>query len=112
MNLEDLLRQTLSRKDPGPEFTDRVLSRAGASRTEWGATHSREGFAWFRFSGLRWAGVAAAAGVLVIGTAQYERHERMARGEAAKEQLMTALRIAGSKLYLAQEKVHQIGQQQ
>ena len=37
-----------------------------------------------------------------------EREERI-RGEAAKEQVIQALRIAGSKLQLVQSKVKEIG---
>jgi hypothetical protein len=46
-----------------------------------------------------------------VGTVHYRNQRREhARGEAAKQQLMLALRIAGSKLQLARSKVNQINQ--
>ena len=58
---------------------------------------------------LRWAAFAALTFCLVIGGMYYRTLQRQrAEGEAAKQQLMLALRIAGSKLQLAKEKVNEI----
>jgi hypothetical protein len=44
--------------------------------------------------------------LLAIAGIEYRRaQEECVRGEAAKKQLMLALRIAGSKLQVAQEKI-------
>lgn len=58
---------------------------------------------------MRWAAAAALAGALLAGGIQYRRVQReRAEGEAAKQQLMLALRIASSKLQLAKAKVNEI----
>jgi uncharacterized membrane protein len=67
---------------------------------------------------LRWATVAALAAALVTGglhyrQIQYDKAEReRAQGEAAKQRLMLALRIASSKLQLAKSKVIEINAEQ
>lgn len=69
---------------------------------------------------VRWAGAAILA-VVVAGVGgeihyrrvQYDNAQReRAEGEAAKQRLMLALRIAGSKLQLARSKVNQINANQ
>jgi hypothetical protein len=103
--LEEELRNAMRREDPGPEFTRKVLARvaaAPAKRSWWeGLTGG------FRGPQLRWAAAGVMAGVLLItGGLEYRREQRMrAEGEAAKEQLILAMRIAGSKLHVAQQKV-------
>jgi hypothetical protein len=104
--LDDALRELLKREDPGPEFTERVLARAAAEpRTE--RSWWRRLAAGFRPPKLRWAMAGALACVLVVASGvRYEREQRLkAEGEAAKQQLLLALRIAGSKLQVAQAKV-------
>ena len=58
---------------------------------------------------MRWSAITATAASLMIGGIHYRnlRRER-AQGEAAKQQLMLALRIAGSKLQLAKAKVNEM----
>jgi len=48
--------------------------------------------------------------VLAVGGLVYQREQarRQAEGEAAREQVMLALRIAGTKVKLAQYRVQQI----
>ena len=48
--------------------------------------------------------------MLLAGLEMRRQREFRARGEAAKQQLMLAVRIAGSKLQLAQAKVHEAGE--
>jgi hypothetical protein len=111
--IEDTLRQALRREQPSNGFEDRLLARVHGRRSEaalflWAAW--LRGF--FRQPLMRWA-TAAALGVALIASGieyrkvQRERRER-AEGEAAKQQLMLALRIAGSKLQLAKSRVNQI----
>jgi hypothetical protein len=107
--LEDALRNALCPEDAPEGFALKVLARAeqrssaanDAPRTSW----------WNIFSQpiLRWAAVAAATICLLVGGIYYRNLQRQrAEGEAAKQQLMLALRIAGSKLQLAKEKVNEI----
>lgn len=104
---EDMLRDALQREDPGGEFTRRVL--AAAHREERRSWRERLAGA-FRLPALRWA-TAALAVLLTLGGVEYRREQRVrAEGEAAKQQLMLAMRIAGAKLHVAQTKVLEINQ--
>jgi hypothetical protein len=102
--LDDGLREALRRVDPGPDFTRTVLERAAAARPK---------ESWWRSlaSGIRpplvrWAAAGLVACALLAAGFEYQ-HERQQRaeGEAAKQQLVLALRIAGAKLRGVQEKV-------
>jgi len=60
---------------------------------------------------VRWVAFATVSICLVIGGVHYRNLQgQRAEGEAAKAQLMLALRIAGSKLQLAKSKVNEINQ--
>jgi len=107
--LEDALRNAVRREDAPEGFVLKVLARAeqqnsaanDAQRTSWLSIFSQPA--------LRWAAVAAVTIAMAIGTIYYRNLQRQrAEGEAAKQQLMLALRIAGSKLQLAKEKVNEI----
>jgi hypothetical protein len=108
--LEDALRNALRRETPPEGFTANVLARAAQSST----AHQPPGTSWlsiFTQPLMRWAAFAAVSICLLIGGVRYRNQQReRAHGEAAKQQLMLALRIAGSKLQLAKEKVNQINQ--
>ncbi len=89
---EEQLKQALARREPGEDFARRVLEQA-RRRPE------REAESWWAWlHGMRaWRLAAVVAGLLAMsGSAMYER-ERVVRGEAAKEKLLTAVRIAGVK---------------
>jgi hypothetical protein len=102
--LDDELRRVLSRREPPPGFADRVLGRAGQAQPQQKPEPRRP--VW------RWAAAAALVGALGGGIQYYtvmeQRAERV-RGEAAKEQVLKALRLAGSKLQVVQETVKGIG---
>jgi hypothetical protein len=107
--LEDALRNALRREDAPEGFALKVL--AGAQRQNSAAQEAQRASWLSTFSQplLRWAAVAALTFCLVIGGMCYRTLQRQrAEGEAAKQQLMLALRIAGSKLQLAKEKVNEI----
>ncbi len=102
---EDRLREALRREDPGPEFTAGVLARAAAAsapRPDWWRRLASA----FRPVKIRWAAAGALACVLVVaGAVEYRERQERIEGEAAKQQLVLALRIAGTKLNLARAKV-------
>lgn len=100
-DLERALRDALRRPSPPPGFAERVLARAEAEAAarRW----------WRRPAALPWAGWAVAATLVVAAAGGAFLHERQRRGEEAKEQVMTALRITEAKLELARAKVRQIG---
>ena len=63
----------------------------------------------YRIRTLRLA--PALMALLLVGSGAYfERHQRVERGEAAKRQLMTAMRIAGEKLYTTEQRVMAAGE--
>ena len=107
---EDLLRKTLQREDAPSSFTQQVMARAAAQSVP--AEESVRNVSWhgLLFRPLvRWGAIAAVAASLVVGAVRYRdvKKER-AEGEAAKQQLMLALHIAGAKLQLAKVKVNDI----
>ena len=102
--LERQLKDALRREQPGGDFTARVLARVEQQRDRQSWWRSL-----FGAPSIRWA-TAAVLCVLVIGGVVYQREQaqRRAEGEAAKQQVMLALRIAGTKVKLAQDRVQQI----
>ena len=106
--IEDQLKRALSRQEAPPDFADQVLARVAEQH----ASRTAPRNPWWRIFTqplVRWAAITATAASLVIGGIHYRnvRIER-AKGEAAKQQLMLALRIAGSKLQLARARVNEI----
>ena len=70
---------------------------------------------WFAFCArplVRWAAVAAVLAGTIFGPHVHNVRRQQAEGEAAKQRLILALRIAGSKLQLAKAKVNQINANQ
>lgn len=105
---EDALRQALRREDPGPHFTARVLVRAAAASVSkpWGWKRLASAFRPVR---VRWAAAGALACVLLMaGGVEYRQRQTRIQGEAARQQLVLALRIAGTKLNWARAKVAQL----
>jgi hypothetical protein len=114
---DDELKSALRRQDPPQGFADRVLARAAEQGTREVKPARREWLKIFaqplRWPVLRWAAVAAVSAALVLGGVHYRNVQReRARGEAAKERLLLALRIAGNKLQLARTRVDQINSDQ
>ena len=93
MNLEDELRQALRRCDPSPDFTARVLTKVSNTPPR------RRPQPW-----VRWMTAAAAALILTAGGLEYRHYQ----GERAKDEVMLAVRIAGTKLAKAQKKVQML----
>jgi hypothetical protein len=62
---------------------------------------------------IRWGAVTAVSASLFVGAVHYRNVQReRAQGEAAKQQLMLALHIAGRKLQLAKTKVNDVNETQ
>jgi hypothetical protein len=83
-DLEQELRRALARVEPGTDFSAMVYSRGPA------------GF-WKQRRGMM-ALAAALVFMLLIPVAVLQYQARQRRGEQARDQLITALRITGNKL--------------
>jgi hypothetical protein len=107
--LEDALRNALRRENAPEGFARRVLASAEQQNSP---AHEAQRTSWLSIFSqplVRWAAFATVSIGLVIGGVHYRDVQRQrAQGEAAKQQLMLALRIAGSKLQLARSKVNEI----
>ena len=105
--LENALKDALRREEVPENFAAKVLTRVAQKSAEGEPQHS-----WlsvFSRPSLRWAAVAAVSICITLGALHYRHLQReRAQGEAAKQQLMLALRIAGTKLQLAKSKVNEI----
>lgn len=111
-NLEDALRNALRRVDSPDSFAANVLARVAHQKAV-ARVGNRHWFSLISQPLIRWAAFAAVSICLVVGGLYYRNLQReRVQGEAAKQQLMLALRIAGSKLQLAKQKVHEINQPQ
>ena len=87
--LEQELRQALLRLEPGKDFSALVYSRAGF---------------WTRSRGM--LALAAAIAILLLVPAAVLQHQaRQRRAEDARQKLVTALRITGSKLQRTRQMV-------
>ena len=120
-SLEEQLKQAMARREPPADFSQRVLARVEQEQRQEREKRTgrllpvvRDG-KWQ--SGLRtwfqtpraWRLVGAVAVLLAVsGSVMHEQHERMVRGEAAKEKLLLAVRIAGVKLHQAHRHVLQV----
>ena len=95
IDLERELRQSLQRVEPDKDF----------SALAYGALYSKSHMNMWRESRSMMALAAALVLMLSVpvGLLQYQARQR--RGEEAREQLVTALRIAGSKLQKTRQTV-------
>jgi hypothetical protein len=104
--LEDELKSALGRREPAGDFTRRMMRRiAQPAPRSW----FEELATLLRPPRLQW--VAASVVILVVPFAALEyRQQRQVRaqGQVAKQQLMLAMRIAGTELHHAQQKVQRI----
>ena len=114
MPIEDELNKALRRQEPPEGFAERILARVAAQDSAQPRPASKPWLWIFSRPIVRWTAFAAISACLVgsvrFAEVQHDKaiHER-AEGEAAKQRLMLALRIAGSKLQLAKSKVDQLG---
>lgn len=109
MTLENDLKRALRRQAPAAGFAGRVMKRladdevprsdSGSPRNPRNSNHP----VWWRA-----AAASVTLAVLLGGYATHRVVERQ-RGERAKEQVLTAMRIAGEKVRYAQQEVRGIG---
>jgi hypothetical protein len=97
MNLENDLKRALRRQAPAPGFAGRVMQRI-----EQQAAPKRRPVWW------RAAAASVTLAAILGGYATHKVVEHR-RGERAKEQVLTAMRIAGEKVRYAQQEVRGIG---
>ncbi len=101
--MEDDLRRALRRKEPPEGFARRVMERLGEAP-------ARPGVPWVLAArGSWWRAAAAAVCVVVLtvgGALRYEhdRRDRLA-AEAARDQLLTALRLTAGKLKMTRARI-------
>jgi hypothetical protein len=87
--LEEELARALSRKQPGPAFAARVSAATARRRPA-----------------QRWLAIAASVIVLSSAAVGYRHYE----GVRAKQQVMTAMRLAGEKLNRVQARFMEVRQ--
>jgi len=108
--MEEALKNAFRRREAPEGFADRVLSRVTERSSDKPMVLRHQ--SWLRLFSqplVRWAAATGVCAALVAGGIYYRNVQREhAEGEAAKQQLVLALRIAGSKLQLAKSKVQQV----
>jgi len=106
---EEELKRALRRRNAPAGFADRVLAHVAMEKAAQSAPRRESMLTFFTQPLVRWTAATALAGTLIAGSIHCRNLQReRAEGEAAKQQLMLALRIAGSKLQLAKAKVNEI----
>lgn len=110
------LKKALRRREAPEDFTEKVLARVATQATAQTSSRRESWLNMLRQPLLRWAAAAAVSAALIGGGVHYRQLQSLkaqrerAEGEAAKQQLVLALRIAGSKLQLAKAKVNDINE--
>ena len=108
-DIDDDLKHTLQREEPPAGFADRVLLRVAEQRGKTllfptgvkpGPTGVKP-----RLPFVQWAAAAALVAAVAGGVDYIAKQEERAEGEAAKERVVLALHIAGSKLQLVQSRI-------
>jgi hypothetical protein len=94
-DVEGELEYALRREEPPAGFAERVLSRVGERPAA-------------RLPFVQWAAAAALVAAVAGGFDYIGKQEQRAEGEAAKERVVLALHIAGTKLQLVQTKINRI----
>jgi hypothetical protein len=99
MTLENDLKRALRRQAPAPGFAGRVMQHI--EEAEHAEKPKRP--VWWR------AAAASVTLAALLGGYATHRVVEHRRGERAKEQVLTAMRIAGEKVRYAQQEVRGIG---
>ena len=111
--MDELLKHALRREQAPEGFADRIQARASAAPLSARPSAAEPILAgsWLRFFTqplVRWATLTVIATGMILGVHLHSVRRERAQGEAAKQRLMLALRIAGSKLQLAKSRVNEI----
>jgi hypothetical protein len=98
--LERALKAAL-RREPAPKgFSDRILRRANSRCPA---------ASWWRAPAMRWALASAVVASSIAGVVSEhilrQRRLEQVRGEQARQQVLTALRITGTKLRVVQSQI-------
>jgi hypothetical protein len=105
-DFEKQLARALTRQEPAGDFTERALTAARRDKKR--PSVWKRWFSHSRRPLLRLA--PAVTALLLVGSGAYfQQHQRIERGEAAKRQLLTAMRIASEKLYTTEQRVISVG---
>ncbi|HLN01155.1 MAG TPA: hypothetical protein VK335_17830 [Bryobacteraceae bacterium] len=103
-NLEEDLKMALRREEPPADFTDRVLARLNQPpEPSWRERLS----VLMRPPRLQWVAASVLLSVLLpfAGVQYHKEQQYQAEGERAKQKLLFAVHVAGSRLHQAQKKV-------
>jgi len=96
-DIEKALQSAL-RREPAPDgLSARVLREARA--------YQPPPAPWWRLPMVRWAAVGVAAAACVVGAFSEHARQQQIRGQAARQQVLLALHITGSKLRIVQDQV-------
>jgi hypothetical protein len=96
---DEQLKNALRREKPRAGFAGRVRERIAVQEKRAGRA------AWWSLPRLRWALATLLCVAMVAGISYRHDQGERARGEAAKQQVYVALRLAGAKVQLAESKV-------
>jgi hypothetical protein len=102
--LEDDLKAALRREEPPADFTERVLARLNQPpEPTWRERIS----VLMRPPRLQWVALSVIVSVLIplAGVQYHKQKQYQVEGERAKQQLLFAVRVAGTRLQRAQRKV-------
>lgn len=102
--LEDDLKAALRREEPPADFADRVLARLNRPpEPSWRERLS----VLMRPPRVQWVALSVIVSVLIpfAGVQYHKERQYLAEGERAKQQLLFAVHVAGSRLHQAQRKV-------
>jgi len=118
-NLDHQLAEALRREEPPAGFADRVINRvaeksrdaqerSGPIRLKPAPTFGRR----TKVSFAQWAAAAALVAAVAGGFDYVAKQKERADGEAAKDRVVQALHIAGTKLQLVQTRINQLSEPQ
>jgi hypothetical protein len=92
------LREALSRREPPPGFTERVMARIPDRRR-----------AWWRFPVFRWVPALAMLLVIVSVAGIVQEHREQQRREQAKQELMLAIEVTARSIQTTKVKLLNTG---